>query len=169
MVMTAHETGTPVVIGGTALGPEGHRAKRVGADEWAPSASGLGGALDRVTGGVGALAEPSALHDEYWYLLRRERALVDDLSLRLSTGEGAETTVAAGGVRVFRCLLAALLCDELAILAEQFRWHDRRAALGDSAPAAHIASALLEVLPDDASTARDFVRLAALEAGSDLV
>lgn len=41
MIDAVHSTGTPVVVGGAALGPDNHRARSLGADGWAPSAQGL--------------------------------------------------------------------------------------------------------------------------------
>lgn len=169
MVMTSHETGTPVVVGGQAFGTDGHRARHVAADGWAPSASHIGRALDGLTRASVELAGRPPAHDEYGHVLRMERSIVDDLGSRWPASEHGSADFSAVSVMAVRALLASLLCDELGILADQFRWQERRATLGAAAPAGAIARALLTALPDDAVTAREFVRLAALEAGSDVV
>jgi len=61
VVRAAHEAGVPVLAGGQALGPDGHRARALGADGWADSTDVAARVLGQWRASPPALASPSVV------------------------------------------------------------------------------------------------------------
>lgn len=165
MILTAHETHTPAVVGGGAFGADGVRAGALGADGWAASAWELAGVLDGVTASSHTAPQPAEPPEEYWALLRDQQTIIAALGAFFARTDGIDGDLAAGGVLALRALLASLLLDDEAILADQFVWQQHRAELGNALPVAAISQALTEALPPEHVSAREFIRLAGVEAG----
>lgn len=133
LLATAHEAGTPVLVGGHALGADDLRARRLGADGWAPTIRDAGALLDRWRAAPPALALPERDHDQHAELraIRRPlvREVVEDVRVRHGSLLRYDLRVARRLVEdtdnLVRFLEAAVLCDER-IFAEYAAWLGER-------------------------------------------
>ncbi len=144
MAATARESGTPVVMGGSAVTAE--RALLLGANAYGRDIRDLGRAIESVK--VPAAPVGPVTHERSegfeWLDLRIHR-----LAARLSdTIKNLPTEAVLDGVWMLRCLNAALLCDEPAILRDQADWQQRRSEAAGSPTASSLVRAVLAVVGD---------------------
>lgn len=142
MAAAARESGSPVVIGGSAVTAE--RAILLGANAYARDIRDLPRAIESVrvpATPIGPLSHARAEGFE-WLDLR-----LHTLAARLSDPrESLSTEAVLDGVWMLRCLNAALLCDEPVILQDQAAWQQRRSeAAGSPTPSALIRTILAVV------------------------
>lgn len=169
MIVTALETGTPVVAGGRAFGESPDVAKRLGASSWAASAFDLADLAEGLDTFVPPLAYlDQALHPDLGILEAHESTIVQELSELLGVEHTVDGELGAGGVWLFRTLQAALMCDDRKLLERQLQWQQGRSRLAGALPAAVIARALLAAIPRSAATARAWLDTAASDAGVEL-
>ena len=124
-------SGVPILVGGPAFGPDGLRARALGATAWAPTASAAVAAMDKLPAVVSAVP-PLAVDvaDELGALDVNQRALVERLSAQWSLTHLAETErgrvtreFAAEAVRqVLHAVSAALLTGDPRPVAETAAW-----------------------------------------------
>ncbi|MEU7526695.1 B12-binding domain-containing protein [Saccharothrix sp. NPDC042600] len=155
---TAHATitacqaaGTPVLVGGSAFGPDGRYARLLGADLWAPDAR---AAADLLAGGLPLRTRDAHQPiDDLPHLADQEYTLVSRSARRL-----VRSGVAAGSppedlAHIVDFLCAALYTDDPTLLTGYLAWHaEVQAARG--APLSALGPAL-DVL---AAELRDFPR-----------
>lgn len=140
MVEASREAGVPVLVGGRALGPDDRRARRLGANAWAPDAL---AAVDALAG-LHTYPTPAPPLDhpgvrEYAALAARHEATVDEAYESLvaafpptasySAAQQARTREDLGHVVAF--LEAALFVDDAGVFEEFVSWcHDVVTARG---------------------------------------
>jgi MerR family transcriptional regulator, light-induced transcriptional regulator len=124
-------SGVPILVGGPAFGPDGLRARALGATAWAPTASAAVAAMEKLPAVVPAVP-PLAVDvaDELGALDVNQRALVERLSAEWSLTHLAETErgrvtgeFAADAVRqVLHAVSAALLTGDPRPVPETAAW-----------------------------------------------
>lgn len=164
MIEAAHDTGTPIVVGGRAFGDSPSRAIRLGADGWFDSSLAIRTFLDGIDT-VDHNTGDTPNHRELALLRAHLGAIMTSLSTGLDTRKALDGEMASGGVWMLRSLQAALMCDEIEILEDQMRWHSDRAAIGMALPTDVVAGLLLESLPESASISHEWLRSAAAATG----
>jgi methanogenic corrinoid protein MtbC1 len=142
MAATARGAGTPVVMGGSAI-TKG-RAKHLGANAHARDIRDLSQAIESAQRPVEAI-EPLT-HGRStgfeWLDLR-----IPKLAAQLSDpNKNLSTEAVLDGVWMLRCLSAALLCDEPAILKTQADWQQRRSEVAGNPTASDLLRAVLAVV-----------------------
>lgn len=144
MAAAARESGSPVVMGGSAVTAE--RAILLGANGYARDIRDLARAIESVTvpaTPIGPLGHARSEGFE-WLDMR-----IPTLAARLSDpSKNLSTESVLDGVWMLRCLSAALLCDEPAILQSQADWQQRRSEAAGNPTAAALVQAILEVIED---------------------
>jgi MerR family transcriptional regulator, light-induced transcriptional regulator len=133
-VEAVRETGTPVVVGGSAFDPEGRRARVIGATAFASAADDAGALVRSLPGAVTAappLTHPGA---EEAYAVFREREVLADEVQRLVLRALPDPDAAAGTERswlrvledqlphVVGCVAGALVCDDPSVVAGAVDW-----------------------------------------------
>lgn len=150
-VEAVRETGTPVVVGGSAFDAAGHRARVLGATAYAPSANGVGDlvrALPTAVPAASPLAHPGA--EEAYVVFGDRETLADDverlLLQALAAGDSPEVTRDEGWLRVLDDQLphlvgsvaGALVCDDPSIVDHALDWAEvvlrHRGAPADTGP-----------------------------------
>lgn len=134
-IVVARSLGVPVVVGGPAFGTTPARARRLGANGWAPAVTSEPFELDRVCWpdpldppGRGPWTRFAAIRTRVV-----ERAMDDLLRHAGTVGRpvaGVVVHEALDGLA--RHAEAALLCDDGEILRDHVRWLERRAQVGQA-------------------------------------
>ncbi len=134
-VEAVRETGTPVVVGGSAFDPEGHRARTIGATAFAPTATDVAALVRSLPSAVPPappLTHPGA--EESYVVFGDRETLADDaerlLLQALAADEGAEVTRDEGWLRVLDDQLphlvgsvaGALVADDPTIVTHALDW-----------------------------------------------
>ena len=133
-VEAVRETGTPVVVGGSAFDTDGHRARVIGATAFAPSAQGVSDLVRSLPTAVPPapqLTHPGA--EEAYAVFGDRETLADDverLLLRSLAAETAVVTRADGWLRVLDDQLphlvgsvaGALIADDPSIVTQAVDW-----------------------------------------------
>ncbi len=144
MAAAARESGSPVVIGGSAVTAE--RAIVLGANAYASDIRDLPRAIEAVRVPATPIGPLSHARSEgfEWIDLR-----IHTLAARLSDpNENLSTEAVLDGVWMLRCLSAALLCDEPAIVRDQAAWQQRRYEAAGSPTASSLIRAIQAVIYD---------------------
>lgn len=169
MTIASFETGTPVVVGGRALGRDAELAKRLGAAAWSPTASGaVSAAIDTLERRPNESPTTPIVDGGLGLIEARQPEILAKLSAALNVDDPANDEMVSGGVWLLRTLAASVMCDDLSILVSQLEWQERRARLGRALPAADIATALAEALPAEAPTVRTWLERAMAQAETTL-
>ncbi|MEJ2866176.1 cobalamin-dependent protein [Actinomycetospora sp. OC33-EN08] len=126
MVEACRASGTPILAGGAAFGPEGEWAGAVGADGWAPDARAAAALL------AGTIRRPDegrvddASREEQALLHTRRGELVAGLARRVRAGHGADPLadeqLADDLGHLVDFLAAAVYVDDPGLLARFLRW-----------------------------------------------
>jgi len=136
-IEAVRESGTPVVVGGSAFDPEGHRARVLGATAFARSADGVGDLLRTLPSAVppaAPLTHPGA--EEAYVVFSDRESLADDVerltlqALAIQTPDTPRVTHAHGWVRVLDDQLphlvgsvaGALVSDDPTIVTDAISW-----------------------------------------------
>ena len=158
MVEACHASGTPVLAGGAAFGPDGRWARAVGADGWAPDARAAAALLDEFSfrdDGGGARVDDSS-RDEQSVLQARRGELVAGMTTALGrTSDDEQLADDLGHLVDF--LAAAVYVDDPGLLANFVRWVGTVAV-----PGGLTRSELAPALDDLAGRLRDSPRTVAL-------
>ncbi|NMO92897.1 cobalamin-dependent protein [Actinomycetospora sp. TBRC 11914] len=122
VVEACRATGTPVLAGGPAFGPDGEWARSVGADGWAPDARAAVALLDSpsLTGDQDAVTVDDTSREEQALLQGRRGELVAGVASRLRDEPSEELTDDLGHLVDF--LAAAVYVDDAGLLARFVRW-----------------------------------------------
>lgn len=153
-IEAVRESGTPVVVGGSAFDPDGHRARVLGATAFARSADGVGDLLRRLPSAVppaAPLTHPGA--EEAYVVFSDRESLADDVerltlqALAIQTADTPRVTHAHGWVRVLDDQLphlvgsvaGALVSDDPTIVTDAISWAEvvlrHRGAPANTGPA----------------------------------
>lgn len=155
MILAARETGTPVLVGGSAFGRNEARARLLGANGWGPNAASAAEVAAAILGDTtNASVLVPTLEAETTLLGASQREIVHALSRALDPEGSLDGELASGGVWLLRTLHAALLVNDVGVVVDQLRWQSRRASLGKALPVGQITDALLGALPGEAERAR---------------
>jgi methanogenic corrinoid protein MtbC1 len=154
-VEAVRESGTPVMVGGSAFDADGRRAAIIGATGFARTADGVGDLLRTLPGAVPPAPPLSHRGAEEAYVVFSDReSLADDverLTLQALAVETPEVTQAQSWVRVLDDQLphlvgsvaGALVCDDPAIVTDAVEWADvvlrHRGAPAGTGPALRLA------------------------------
>lgn len=144
MAATARESGTPVVMGGSAVTAE--RAILLGANAYARDVRDLARAIESVSVPAAPIGPVSHARSEgfEWIDMR-----MHSLAARLSDPDKTLSTESVlDGVWMLRCLSAALLCDDPSIVQTQADWQQRRSAAAGSPDASALVQAIRSVVDD---------------------
>lgn len=155
-VEACHASGTPVLAGGAAFGPDGRWARAVGADGWAPDARAAAALLDEFS----LRHDPSHLddssRDEQSVLQARRGELVAGMTTALRSRTSDEQLHDDLG-HLVDFLAAAVYVDDPGLLANFLRWVGTVAV-----PGGLTRSELAPALDDLAERLRDSPRTVAL-------
>ena len=133
-IEAVRESGTPVVVGGSAFDPDGRRARVLGATAFAPSAAGVGDLLRTLPSAVPAASPLTHAGAEEAYVVFSDReSLADDverLTLQALAIQTPQVTHAQGWVRVLDDQLphlvgsvaGALVSDDPTIVTDAISW-----------------------------------------------
>ncbi len=129
-VEAVRETGTPVVVGGSAFDAEGRRARTLGANAFASTASGLGDLVRGLPTAVGPAAPLTHRGAEESYVVFGDREALADEAGRLLRSE-----LVPGGARpewervlddqlphLVGCVAGALVADDPRIVGDALAW-----------------------------------------------
>jgi methanogenic corrinoid protein MtbC1 len=123
MVEACRATGTPILAGGAAFGPDGRWARAVGADGWAPDARSAARLLagSSLAGDDAAVTVDDASREEQALLLARRGELVAGVGARLRERAVSEELADDLG-HLVDFLAAAVYVDDPSLLARFLRW-----------------------------------------------
>ncbi|MCZ7525734.1 MAG: cobalamin-dependent protein [Acidimicrobiia bacterium] len=160
-IRAAHRAKVPVLAGGRAFGPDGHRAIALGADAWAPDATSAVETLERWTPdperAEAAVPQP---HPECEALALRRVSLTDVALTRAREREpfeaGDADRLADEVGALLRVAEASILLDEPAVLADFLAWQRRTLAAHGFAEGVvdEVLGALVGALDDLPTTRR---------------
>lgn len=162
-VEAVRETGTPVVVGGSAFDPHGHRARTIGATAFAVTANDVAAlvrALPSAVPPAPPLTHPGA--EEAYVVFGDRETLAEDaerlLLQTLAAGDGAEVTRDEGWLRVLDDQLphlvgsvaGALVADDPTIVTHALDWAEvvLRHRAAPTGTGAALRSSLREALHD---------------------
>ena len=123
MVEACRATGTPILAGGAAFGPDGRWARAVGADGWAPDARAAARLLtgSSLAGDDAAVTVDDASREEQALLLARRGELVAAVGTRLREAHPSEELADDLG-HLVDFLAAAVYVDDPTLLARFLAW-----------------------------------------------
>ncbi|MCD2196014.1 cobalamin-dependent protein [Actinomycetospora endophytica] len=123
LVEACRASGTPILAGGPAFGPDGRWARAVGADGWAPDARAAADLLagQALVGDDAAVTVDDASREEQAYLHARRGELIGDLAERLRGADPSEELTDDLG-HLVDFLAAAVYVADPALLARFVRW-----------------------------------------------
>lgn len=144
MAATARESGTPVVMGGSAVTAE--RAILLGANAYARDIRDLARAIESVSVPAAPIGPVTHARSEgFEWIDMRMHSLAAGLSV---PDKSLSTESVLDGVWMLRCLSAALLCDDPAIVHDEAGWQQRRSAAAGRPPVSAILQAVLTVVDE---------------------
>ncbi|MDL5159219.1 cobalamin B12-binding domain-containing protein [Actinomycetospora termitidis] len=139
MVEACRASGTPILAGGAAFGPEGEWAGAVGADGWAPDARAAAALLAGSFGAEDDGRVDDTSREEQALLHTRRAELVAGLGRRLRADHGhdplTDEQLADDLGHLVDFLAAAVYVDDPGLLARFLRWVGTVAVPGGLAPA----------------------------------
>ena len=145
-IAAAHNVALPVIVGGDAFGEDGSRAARLGADDWAPDLLAAVDALETWEVGKLPTGDPVAPSSEYLALIAARPAITAAASSQVAGSPEQSARHHDEVELLFDVLLAAMVCDEDAIIDEYVGWF---ISGGDDRSSSDASAALLiEALQD---------------------
>ncbi|MFC5063245.1 cobalamin B12-binding domain-containing protein [Actinomycetospora atypica] len=164
MVEACHASGTPVLAGGAAFGPDGRWSRAVGADGWAPDARAAAALLAEFSfrDDDGAARVDDSSRDEQTVLQARRGELVAGMTTALR-GTSVDEQLHDDLGHLVDFLAAAVYVDDPALLANFLRWVGTVAV-----PGGLTRDELAPALDDLAERLRDSPRTVALLRSADV-